>query len=185
MATTQFTLATLPTSKKIDDTSDKVTEPMVRNAQSFHQNGAKLIGSSVASSMHIDQIRYQNLSKLSNNYKQPKIRNNMSLPRESEFNGRFDQSVEEINLLSATESHQQRPQIMTLNSSGAPIVSFKTLDSKAEKNKMAKSGITNKLSEPYEQHKSVSPKAMQTSAEFKCRYKELTWNQKPPGMIGL
>ena len=88
---------------------------------------SKLIGSSVASSMHVDQIRYQNLSKLSNNYKQPKIRNNMSLPRESEFKSRFDQSVEEINLLSAT-SQSVRPQIMKLNSSGAPIVSFKTLE---------------------------------------------------------
>lgn len=37
--------------------------------------------------------------------------------------------------------------------------------------------------ETYQTHKSVSPTAINTSTEFKCRYKELTWNQRPPGIL--
>ena len=69
------------------------------------------------------------------------------------------------------------------NNSTTPMVNYQTTQN--ERNKMMRTGgiIQKTGGEPYETHKSVSPRVVNTSTEFKCRYKELTWNVKPQGMV--
>ena len=102
----------------------------------------------------------------------------MSIPRKSEYLNRVDNFSNEL-----TVTTSQRPNILTYDQSGAPVVNFNSELHSKQKN-TSTGGLASRVTTAFEKKSQPSPPIKEMSTEFKCRYKELTWVQKGLGRGG-